>query len=351
MAAIKLDEDGDLMIRIPGDGAERAPQKYMFNTRKLQDVYKPGDTVHEVLANPDYEFPEYHSPRAVQLGYCMIRDPYDASIPDQLSEELLYNLLKFTRTLNITRITRPWAKKWAVAIKLSVANAATVTSLRLFIAWELGDRASFDRMVTWIALNTEKLKNGSVQEVLRNASYFDDIVVIKDAQGASIVDSLIEAIVLVRREAVKLIYKMINDDMQALLTKGKCRPNKERPCRHTVSRDRCEKSLAGSLSAQLYACDLWAPKLPRPSVGDQTKSIATMREEIQDVKENHNELRDWSEKSLHPECGMELPLFVELEPQLQRFSVLSKRHFDEHFSKQGKLTGFVVVDYIEIASD
>ncbi|KAK7959766.1 uncharacterized protein PG986_004620 [Apiospora aurea] len=314
----------------------------MFNTRKLQDVYKPGDTVHEVLANPDYEFPEYHSPRAVQLVYCMIRDPYDASIPDQLSEELLYNLLKFTRCLNVTRITRPWAKKWAVAIELSVANASTVTSMRLFIAWELGDRASFDRMATWIALNTEKPQNGSVQEVLRNTSYFDDIVTIKNDQ---------EDIEQVRRDAVNLIYKMINDDMKALFTNGKSRPNVPRPCRHVASKARCEESLAGSLSAQLYARTLWPPVLSRPAVPDQTKSVTTMREEVQHVKSNHHELRDWNDKSRHPECGMELPLFVELEPQLQRFSVLSKRHFDEHFSKQGKLTGFVVVDYIEIASD
>ncbi|KAK8029767.1 hypothetical protein PG993_011058 [Apiospora rasikravindrae] len=373
MAAIKFDEEGDLMLRIPGNGAGGTPQKYMFNSRKLQDVYKPGDTVHEVLLNPDYEFTEHYSPRAVQLAYCMIRDPYDASIPDQLNEELLFNLLKFTRCLNITRITRPWAKKWAVAIKLSVASPATVTSVRLFIAWELGDRASFDRMVTWIALNTEKPENGKVQEALINTSYFDDIVDIKNSQGASIVNVLIGKLCFLHlassqdnklkqntiargyRAGTSRGYQLdLQNDQQrheSLVHEGGSRPDGNRPCRHDKGKDRCEESLAGSLSVQLYACKLWAPRLPRPAVDDQTKSIATMRDEIKYVKDNHHELCDWNDKSTHPECGMKLPLFVELEPQIQRSSVLSNHHFNEHFNKQGKLTGFVVVDYIEIASD
>lgn len=128
--------------------------------------------------------------------------------------------------------------------------------------------------------------------------------------------------------------------MQALFSGGSSREPGVRPCHATKNQQNCEETLAGSLSTLLYKCKLWPPVLVRPVAANQWKSVSIMREEIRGVMSHHNEVVDWLPDSKNPRCGMKLPLFANLESQIKQLSVLSRRHFDSHFRRQGQRTGF-----------
>lgn len=183
-----LEEEVFVTLQIPAVGVEGEYQSYKLDARRLNDAFQPGDVKPEGLFKPEYKFPDHHPSDAVALALLIIGDPFisNANVPEALDVKSLYHLLKFTRALNLTRITNRWAKMWAAAINLSVIGASGVTSERLFVAWELGDRDSFDQMVTWMALNVKKPNGSNVQEALKTSDCFKGIAGILNARGEPI---------------------------------------------------------------------------------------------------------------------------------------------------------------------
>ncbi|KAK6836472.1 hypothetical protein PG987_006967 [Apiospora arundinis] len=358
-----------ITIVIPGDGGGNTKEEYQVSEAKLTDIYRKGDVKAELLANPDhvFVFPDHYHPKAVSLVINIINDPYNQNTPAVIGEELLYHLLKFTRALNITRITSPWAKGWAEGIELSVVRRASVTSARLFIAWELGDYVSFDGMVSWIARAMTKPEDGNILNALKDCVVdFAGIQIdigehfIKVLAGKSFVflisnpvfegnsnlvnSQLLEDIEYIRKLAIVKIYRAINKDMETLALRCQNAPGIDRLCRHGEDQDMCEMILSGSLHAELYKCKLWPPVLGRPHAKDSMCSVQQLRASIRETRENLSNLRDLVPKSKHPKCSKGLAIFTTLFHEVQELSVLSRGHFNDHFIEQGKRTGFVSVD-------
>ncbi|KAK7993710.1 hypothetical protein PG989_007091 [Apiospora arundinis] len=333
-----------ITIVIPGDGGGNTKQEYQVSEAKLTDIYRNGDVKAELLANPNhvFVFPDHYHPKAVSLVINIINDPYNQNTPAVIGEELLYHLLKFTRALNITRITSPWAKGWAEGIELSVVRRVSVTSAILFIAWELGDYVSFDGMVSWIARAMMKREDGNILNALKDCVV--DFAGIQIDIGEHFIKVLAEDIEYIRKLAIVKIYRAINKDMETLALRCQNAPGIDRLCCHGEDQDMCEMTLSGSLHAKLYKCKLWPPVLGRPHAKDSMCSVQQLRASIRETRENLSNLRDLVPKSKHPKCSKGLAIFTTLFHEVQELSVLSRGHFNDHFIEQGKRTGFVSVD-------
>ncbi|KAK8112941.1 hypothetical protein PG984_013467 [Apiospora sp. TS-2023a] len=350
MAIVIIDDVGDLIVKIPVEGKPNTEQKYRVCKRAMQRLYVSG-VKNEAFSNPGpiVEIKTAHSINIVTLAFTLAHTPF-CQVPEQLAEIDLFKLLKFTGELDITHILRPFAKNWAAAINLSEVPEEGISSERLYIAWELGDRASFDNMVTHLALEAKKLRGGDFRETLRMNSCFEDIEGIHDQDSGSIVDTLVDDIISTRVEAIQAIYKLIGETMAALATEGQSTPECHRLCRHKEDHDLCEIIMIGGLHQMFFEYRLWPPLEHRPKSERQMKSVRDLAGKIQEVNEylNDNDLRHYLPGSKHMKCAKFLPLFVNLDATLDEISVLSLHHFDGHFTKQGELTGFVPVPPIVV---
>ncbi|KAK7963994.1 hypothetical protein PG988_010968 [Apiospora saccharicola] len=350
MAIVIIDDIGDLIVKIPVEGKPNTEQKYRVCKRAMQRLYVNG-VKNEAFSNPGpiVEIKTAHSIGIVTLAFTIAHTPF-CQVPEELDEMDLFKLLKFTSELDITHILRPFAKSWAAAINLSEVPEEGVSSERLYIAWELGDRASFDNMVTHLALEAKKLRGREFREALREKNCFEDIEGIHNQDGGSIVDTLVDDIMSTRIEAIQAIYKLIGDTMAALATEGQSTPECRRLCRHKESHDLCELIMVGGLHQLLFEHRLWPPIEHRPQPERQIKSVRDLAAKIEEVGDilNDNDLRHYIRDLKHPKCAKFLPLFVNLYSTLREISVLSLHHFDGHFSKQGELTGFVPVPPIVV---
>lgn len=192
MAIVIIDDVGDLIVKVPVEGKPNTEQKYRVCKRAMQRAYVSG-VKNEAFANPGpiVEIKTAHSIGIVTLAFTIVHTAYGGQIPEQLDEMDLYKLLKFTSELDITHTLRTFAKNWAAAIKLSEVPDDGFSSERLYIAWELGDRVSFDNMVTHIALTAKKLRGQDFHESLRDHDCFTAIEGIHDQDGDSIVNTLV----------------------------------------------------------------------------------------------------------------------------------------------------------------
>jgi len=191
MEPIVIDKVGDLVICIPVAGTENEVQEYLVCRRTVQRLYQ--DSVkNEMFVNPQQVINvETAHPRDAATLAFLIAHAQFTKLPTQLSESEFYDLLKFTNELGITHILRPFAGKWSEDIDLAKVGEDGSMSKRLFISWELGDRHSFDKLVTHVAFNVKLPSEGDFAEYLSESVWFKDFKDVFGPEGAEIFRSIV----------------------------------------------------------------------------------------------------------------------------------------------------------------
>ncbi|KAK8859627.1 hypothetical protein PGQ11_010361 [Apiospora arundinis] len=336
-----IDPAGDLLVEIPIAGDPNTVHTYRVCKRTMQRLYPVKNEFFSNAAGDIVKIPTAHPIGIVTIAF-KIAHAFFLAAPDTIDEQDFFHLLKFTSKLGITQILRPYAKNWAAAIKLSEVGENGVSSERVFIAWELGDRASFDNMVTHVACASKKRRATDFREHLKSLECFQYIKHIRDQDSVPIIDRLVVDIEATRVEAIQIIYNLIGKTMEALATEGDGTPKGHRICHHHDAQDACEIFLLGSVYQLLFESKLCAENRVKPD--RQAQSVHDLIDHIRDIEPQlkNQDLRYFFPKMKHPRCSRWLPLFINLEGTVDEFSVLSLRHFEDYFKEQGKLTGFVV---------
>ncbi|KAI3322884.1 hypothetical protein HD806DRAFT_499613 [Xylariaceae sp. AK1471] len=189
-----------------------------------------------------------------------------------LDREILYEITVLTDAFNLTHILRPRARNWLnqSVIGTGPGQDMLVLERTLWIAWELGDLASFEATARNLALNfAPRASNGSTDPIRLFSS-------IREPPG------MLDAINSLR---LKTIERMVSPFRSAIDTLKHMNRASSKPgiCRYKnmffPDQGPCEAYMLGQLERLLTREHL----LPLPSPDDVLVSVATLAERLKAV--------------------------------------------------------------------
>ncbi|KAK8000994.1 hypothetical protein PG991_013216 [Apiospora marii] len=310
----------------------------------MQSLYQEG-VKNEMLAHPG-SIVNVNTPyrtEDVELALSIAHFP-DKPVPEKLGSLTYYNLLKFTGELGIMHILRPSTNKWLAQIDISKVPEGKSMGKRLFMAWELGDRHSFESLVTQAALNAEDPQDGKFVNNLAQSDWFKDLPEAFGTRAPRIFDGIFDAVRTIRLQAIKDIYAMINDDMTSVATGKVVGDANRRVCRANNRQDRCELLMAGYIHQKIHKHNLSPMEYGRLPAEIQTRSVNQIIESIEEMRKELEKPPSWSLGATHRRCHLSLTIFTELDAMQQELSVTLNENFNEHFSRQGQLMGLEVAE-------
>ncbi|KAI0385547.1 hypothetical protein F5Y04DRAFT_246102 [Hypomontagnella monticulosa] len=169
-----------------------------------------------------------------------------------------YNLCVLTDKYDMTHILRPWARGWsrsthAQCEKLGQSLRLKFCHERLWIAWELGDRVTFEGMAKALLMNSSATVGNNLRYV-----------------GALEPPGIYESIEKARLSIIKLLLKPLKDIVQGLVKNDQtlCKENSK------TGKD-CQPLMLGNIIQSLHRHQLW-PLPEALAVQHSVSNLATL---------------------------------------------------------------------------
>ncbi|KAF9878376.1 hypothetical protein CkaCkLH20_03868 [Colletotrichum karsti] len=168
-----VDDDGDLSLHV---GPEGKTATYVVCAKTLarhSPIFRRmlfgGFKESKPLDGSDWviELPE-DSPEGFKIFLDMVHGWF-GRVPEELSLDQLVDVLIITEKYDATAITRPWARGWLKAVEDSTSGFGLLCA-----AWELGDMATFEKMILKIIDEAECSADES-RRLIYDGYYADEI--------------------------------------------------------------------------------------------------------------------------------------------------------------------------------
>ncbi|KAJ2969301.1 hypothetical protein NUW58_g10021 [Xylaria curta] len=267
------------------------------------------------------------NPTALALLLNIVHGRFDVvpSYEDLLYIRDLYNVSVVTDKYDMTHILQPWARGWMRSTLCS--TELTGGSLReqycqerLWISWELGDRANFEEIAK-VLLLTSCLSIRDTNS-LRCAGVFEP-------------PEIYDIIEQTRLDTIKALLAPFDNTIQGLITKDAtlCR-------KHTKKKnytDYCLPSMLGIGIQSLHSMGLW----PIPQPAEVSWSVSVLSEKLKDVKIENKGHTDVDHGRAH-KCSLGPALQLEIEKVLNSIPSLLTEGHERHLESQAKKSGLSI---------
>ncbi|KAI0843621.1 hypothetical protein F5Y06DRAFT_255377 [Hypoxylon sp. FL0890] len=322
-----IDPDGDLCLHVGPLAAEfvvcsktmarSSPfwKKMLYGSFAEGKKAQPQDSEKEWIV----KLPE-DNVTAMTIVLSIIHGRFDkvAGYEDLIYTAHLYNLCVLTDKYDMTHVLRPWAKGWSRSVhsrsdKLGQSLREKFCHERLWIAWDLGDQATFEEMAKALLVNC----NASVGNTLHYVAALEP-------------PGIYESIQQVRLDIIKTLLKPFNDIIQRLVDNDQslC----ERPS-GTLYRGACLSSMLGTTIRSLYKVGLWP--VPEPAaVQCSLSELAAKLSHVEITGKDGDSHFCSKTRILQASIGMTM---------LSTPSLLTEAH-RRHLEAQGKKSGFAPPD-------
>ncbi|KAI1141087.1 hypothetical protein F5Y05DRAFT_410939 [Hypoxylon sp. FL0543] len=158
---IRVDPDGDLFLKVGEGEAEvtyvvcsktLARSCRFFKTLLYGEFAESKNQLQEgaewTVSLPD------DGPEAMYTILCILHTKFNY-VPEHTNPVDLYGITVLTDKYDLTHILRPWAKVWAKDMLRYVSIFRKHVTMRIWIAWELGDEPLFKEMVQRLVFNID----------------------------------------------------------------------------------------------------------------------------------------------------------------------------------------------------
>ncbi|KAI1139895.1 hypothetical protein F5Y05DRAFT_380403, partial [Hypoxylon sp. FL0543] len=322
-----VDPDGDLCLHVGPLAAEFVVcSKTMARSSPFWKKMLYGDFAEGKKAQPQngekewiVKLPE-DNVMAMKIVLSIIHGRFDqvAGYEDLIYTAHLYNLCVLTDKYDMTHVLRPWAKGWSRSVhsrseKLGLCLREKFCHERLWIAWDLGDRATFEEMAKALLLNC----NASVGNTLH-------YVVALEPPG------IYESIEQVRLDMIKTLLQPFNNIIQRLVDNDISLCEKPIGAAH---KGECLPSMLGTAIRSLYKAGLWP--IPEPAAVQCSVSDLALKLQHVEVVGRYGDCHVCSKSGIIKSSIGTTMLSIP--------SLLTEAH-QRHLEAQGKKSGFAPPD-------
>ncbi|KAI0112765.1 hypothetical protein F4776DRAFT_339550 [Hypoxylon sp. NC0597] len=322
-----IDPDGDLCLQVGPLAAEFVVcSKTMARSSPFWKKMLYGDFAEGKKAQPKNDEKEWivklpeDNVTAMTIVLSIIHGRFDqvAGYEDLIYTAHLYNLCVLTDKYDMTHVLRPWAKGWSRSVhsrseKLGQCLREKFCHERLWIAWDLGDQATFEEMAKALLLNC----NSSVGNTLHYVAALEP-------------PGIYESIRQVRLDMIKALLEPFNSILQRLVD------NDISLCEKPIGgshKGECLPSMLGTAIRSLYKAGLW----PIPEPAAVQCSVLELASKLQHVEiAGKNGDSHVCSKSRIIQSGIGTTM-------LSIPSLLTEAH-QRHLEAQGKKSGFAPPD-------
>ncbi|KAI0452903.1 hypothetical protein F5B21DRAFT_481523 [Xylaria acuta] len=263
-------------------------------------------------------------PRPMALLLNIVHCHFDVvpSYPGPIGIQDLYEISVLTDKYDMTHTLRPWARGWLHSIMDSLGEMPDVSlreqycQERLWISWELGDKAGFEGIAIVMLLNS----SASTEDA--NSLRCDGVLEPPD---------IYKILEQTRLNMIKEILTSLNHIIQGLIQNEKifCEKYKEKS-KKKIQRDRgdCLASMLGAGIQSLHSTGLW----PIPQPTDVQWSVSYLSEKLRTVEIQSN-------IGEHHTCSQKRALQAGVENVLHSIpSLLTEVHYG-HLDSQARRSG------------
>ncbi|KAI0539520.1 hypothetical protein GGR58DRAFT_464593 [Xylaria digitata] len=255
------------------------------------------------------ELPE-DDPRPMALLLNIVHGRFD-QVPgyqDVMDIQYLYNISVLTDKYAMTHVLRPWAPGWLrsrdfLGEKPDVSLREQYCHERLWISWELGDKANFEKIANILLLKSSTSTEGA------NSLRCDGVLEPPD---------IYEILEQTRLDMIEALLTPLNDIIQRLIRKD------EEFC----DEDDCLGLMLGTCIQSLYSNGLW----PIPQPADVPWSVSDLSAKLKTIEINGN-------NSVYHFCSHGSALKDKVEGVLSSIpSLLTEVHY-RHLDSQAMKSG------------
>ncbi|KAI1388562.1 uncharacterized protein F4822DRAFT_250212 [Hypoxylon trugodes] len=320
-----IDPNGDLCLRVGGLFAEdfivcskTMARSSPFWQKMLYGEFAEGKKAQSQDTETEWivKLPE-DNPAAMRIILNIIHCRFDqvSGYEDFVYTAHLYNLCILTDKFDMTHILRPWARGWSRSThsqsdKLGQSLRSKFCHERLWVAWELGDQATFEAMAQALLLNSSSSTGNNLRYI-----------------GALEPPEIYESIERVRLDTIKIFLQPFNDLVSSLVGGDAlfCKMNSWH------SQNNCLALMLGKAIQLLNRNGLW----PVPDPATVQESLAEFAMRLQGI--GHAEKHATPNDCLHFHLK---DLTTGIETALTSIPSLPTETHRRHLEAQARKSGF-----------